>query len=142
MNKSFQDKNGSYQFELQGRVLVCTVAGGMGLSLAKRYCNDLEAYAKALSSQPWAYVSFAIHHQAATPEAEVILKKAYLICIEHNCCADAYCLSSAMAIAQLNKIRKSCAMPFDISERMFADVATAVKTVNKEISHLVKADCE
>jgi len=135
---NFQSKTGSYQIECRGNIVICTISGATSVDMANRYYEDLEVIAKKFSPQPWAYLGYAINHEAAVPEAESILRNAYLTCMQYNCISDAYCMKSAMAIAQLDKIRQDCRIPMPIEQRLFAELNGAIETLEKELDKCSK----
>lgn len=134
---SFQSKNGGYQLERKGELVFCTFSGIISLGVARRYLADLTKIAQSMTA-PWAYVANTIDSIAATPEAEPLLEQAYIVCLKNRCVGDAYYQTTAMCLAQLEKLRKRCQIPYPIEERSFADLDQAVDFVKSRIEeHLL-----
>ncbi|ALS97354.1 hypothetical protein [Lacimicrobium alkaliphilum] len=126
---SRKDKYGSYKLQCHnhrhGKVVKATFVGALGSGLARHYKNDLLKLAAKIAPQPWAYIADCTEYQASIPEAAEYLRQAYEGALKSGCVGDAYCISSAMGIAQLAKIRHQCGIDSAIDERIYPSVQEA-----------------
>lgn len=112
-------RHGTYQIEKKQQCIIVTLSGAVSADMAQRYYQDLSHLVTGFHQQPWAYVADAREYQASTPDALEYIHKAFLFCIKHHCVSDAYCLNSALAIAQLQEIRQQCGLKTPIKGRLF-----------------------
>lgn len=130
---SRKDKYGSYQLRCHdhphGRIIKAIIAGALGSGLARHYKNDLLEMAARLPPQPWVYLADCTDYQASIPQAAEYLRQAYEGALKYGCVGDTYCISSAMGIAQLAKIRRQCGIDSPIDERIFASMQDAQAAV-------------
>ncbi|MFT4937203.1 MAG: hypothetical protein ACI88A_000217 [Paraglaciecola sp.] len=131
---SFQNRSGSYKMERHNNIVICTLEGAMGVSMAKRYLANLNSFAQQFNQIAWGFVASASEYQGAAPGAEEYLSEAYTRAIRQNCKSDAYCMTSPMAIAQLAKLRQQCNLPGAISRRVYSTIEHAITLVKKELS--------
>lgn len=104
--------------ERQDNIVIYTIKGAMGISMAKRYLLNLTSFSLQFKQQSWEVVVHAAEYQGAALGAEEHLVASYLMAIENNCKSDAYCMTSPMAIAQLAKLRQLCNLPGTLFERI------------------------
>lgn len=126
---SRKDKYGSYRLQChshqQGKVVEATFVGALGSGLARHYKDDLLKLAANIAPQPWAYMADCSEYQASIPEAADYLRQAYEGALKSGCVGDVYCISSAMGIAQLAKIRHQCGIDSAIEERIYPSIQEA-----------------
>ena len=134
---SFQNRSGSYKMERQDNIVMRTVKGAMGISMAKRYLENLTNFALQFDQQSWGFVACASEFQGAAVGAEEYLVASYLMAIEHNCKSDAYCMTSPMAISQLANLRLKCNLPGTLFERISADIEHTTTLVKNELYGIV-----
>ncbi|GAB3011985.1 hypothetical protein [Bowmanella dokdonensis] len=129
------DKYGSYQLEQQGSFLLAIFQGVIGLGLSKAYLRDLKELAGTMPT-PWIYIADCLRYQAAIPDAALILQQAYEECLKLGCMGDAYCIDSAVGIAQLAEIRKRSNICSPIEDKIFADMESAKQAMHKYLQAL------
>ena len=134
---SFQNRSGSYKMERQDNIVMCTIKGAMGISMAKRYLDNLTNFAQQFNQQSWGFVACAPEYQGEAVGAEEHLVASYLMAIEHNCKSDAYCMTSPMAIAQLAKLRQQRNFSGTLFERVSTDMEQTTSLVKNELSAIV-----
>ncbi|WP_088330493.1 hypothetical protein [Lacimicrobium sp. SS2-24] len=126
---SRKDKYGSYKLQCHdrgpGKIIEATFMGALGSGLARHYKNDLLKLAATIPPKPWAYMADCSEYQASIPEAADYLRQAYEGALNCGCVGDAYCISSAMGIAQLAKIRRQCGIDSPIEERIYSSMEKA-----------------
>jgi hypothetical protein len=126
---SRKDKYGSYKLQCHhhrhGKLVEATFVGALGSGLARHYKNDLLKLAAEIAPQPWAYMADCTEYQASIPEAAEYLRQAYEGALKSGCVGDAYCISSAMGIAQLAKIRHQCGIDSAIDDRIYPSMQEA-----------------
>lgn len=126
---SHKGRHGSYKLVRDGKVIIATISGAVGTKLYQRYFEDFSRLAKSMDYSCWGYILVSHDYHASTPQAEEGLMNAYLEFFDIGCKVDAYCIDSAMAIAQLDAIRKRCQFPSPIQERLFDDLDQAKEFV-------------
>ncbi|GGD50591.1 hypothetical protein [Lacimicrobium alkaliphilum] len=126
---SRKDKYGSYQLQCHDhqdcKVVEARFVGALGSGLALHYKKDLLSIADQIAPQPWAYVADCTNYQASIPQAAEYLKQAYEGALKSGCVGDAYCINTAMGIAQLAKIRHQCGIESPIEARIYASMPDA-----------------
>ncbi|MFT6896268.1 MAG: hypothetical protein ACJA13_000669 [Paraglaciecola sp.] len=132
---AFKTQSGSYSIEVRGNIAICTFIGACCDILAKHYLKNLKLVTRDFNGQPWAYLGNAQLHQAATPQAEQFLEQAILSGLQNNCIADAYCLTSAVGIDQVDKIRQRLGVVSKMQDRLFADFDGAITQLTKELAN-------
>lgn len=124
-----KDKYGSYQLKCHdhqyAKVIEATFVGALGSGLARHYKKDLLSMADQITPLPWAYMADCTNYQASIPQAAEYLKQAYEGALKSGCVADAYCINSAMGIAQLAKIRHQCGIETPIEARIYPSMQDA-----------------
>lgn len=130
---SFSTASGSYSFDVTNNIVTCTLSGACCDLIAQRYLATLTKILHSFQGEPWAYLGNALLHEAATPQAEAYLYRAFIMSVKNNCVADAYCLMSAVGISQLENIRQKAGLSIPLSERMFATMPLALEQLTKEL---------
>lgn len=128
------DKYGSFEVLKDGPLIVATFKGVLGAGLSKQYKNALLSLARDFNHQPWAYIADGMEHDVSIPSAAENLREAYLESLKLGCVGDAYCMSSAVGLAELEKIRKSCGFVSSIYERCYPDVQSAKQAMLQAIA--------
>jgi hypothetical protein len=115
-------------------IVICTFKGAMGVSMAKRFLDNLTNFALQFQHKPWGFVAQASEFQGAALGAEEYLVASYSMAIQHNCKSDTYCITSPMAIAQLAKLRQQCNLTGLISQRICTGMDQATILVQTELA--------
>ena len=126
------DKYGSYRLEQDGPFLLATFQGVIGAGLSKAYLRDLTSLAATMPT-PWLYIADCTRYQAAIPDAAKVLQQAYEESLRLGCKGDAYCIDSAVGIAQLAEIRKKSKISSPIEDKIFIDMDAAKQAMRQYI---------
>ncbi|WP_166423416.1 hypothetical protein [Paraglaciecola sp. 20A4] len=130
---SFKTATGSYAINVVKNIVICTFNGACCELIAQRYLKSLTQIVKTFDGAPWAYLGDAQLHHAGTPQAESYLYEACVMSIENNCVANAFCLTSAVGISQLERIRQRVGATLPIQECLFDTVPLAIERLNQEL---------
>ncbi|WP_416306281.1 hypothetical protein [Neptunicella sp. SCSIO 80796] len=133
-----RDKYGKYSIEIENRILMVTVSGALGKGLTNKYTQNLYAAVEQLEDKPWAYLANALQFEALTNDGLNYLTESFQYCMQHNCVADAYCMTSSLAINQADRIRRQFGAKDDIQQRLFSEVNSAKVFLNQYLEQLKK----
>tara|TARA_R110000744_G_scaffold136893_2_gene247163 strand:+ start:10725 stop:11168 length:444 start_codon:yes stop_codon:yes gene_type:complete len=131
---AFKTALGSCSIRVSKDIVVSTFSGACCDLIAQRYVRSLTQIVKEFNGLPWAYLGNAQLHLAATPQAERYLQEAYIMAVENNCVADAYCLTSVVGISQLENLRKQVGISTPIKERLFDSISLAKRQLEQELA--------
>ncbi|MEO2265730.1 hypothetical protein V1358_00095 [Pseudoalteromonas sp. YIC-656] len=122
--------NGSYQLTLQGSVIIGEFNGAINDRMIATFAKQLEALVNEHQLSQWAYVGNSINVPAATPEAQQRMVSIAKHMYAHGCKAIAFVVDSAIAINQLDQIRKELGKENKTSDIIFSDLDDALSYVN------------
>ncbi|MDN4502746.1 hypothetical protein QX776_10040 [Alteromonadaceae bacterium BrNp21-10] len=132
---TFSNRNryGGYHINAKNNVIVVTFTGAFNQDLSLKYLQHIKQIAAIKSQQPWALSANFIDYQALTPDAEKVLRQTYIVCLQSNCIADAYCIDSLVGLAQIKKVRIDANIQDPIEKCLFIDEPSATKYLQKII---------
>ncbi|WP_462158179.1 hypothetical protein [Pseudoalteromonas sp. GB56] len=123
--------SGSYQLSLDGSVIIGEFSGAINDRMIATFALQLEALVSEHQLNSWAYVGNSIDVPAATPEAQQRMVSIAQHMYAHGCKAIAFVVDSAIAINQLDQIRKQLGKENKTSEIIFSELDDALAYVKK-----------
>jgi hypothetical protein len=69
------EAHGSFEIEVNGRILQANIKGGWNLESACAYKNAVETIVKPLIGEPWAMISIMDQWELYTPECKPIIRE-------------------------------------------------------------------
>ncbi|AWL12986.1 hypothetical protein HMF8227_02534 [Saliniradius amylolyticus] len=131
-----QNQFGRYALETEGRLIIARFSGAISENLARGYHQGLLSLAKEING-PWGYIAdCSDNYQASTPQAMAILEQVYRDSLACGCVGDAYCIKSAMGVAQLEQIRAKVITTSSIYERIYVDLDSAKHALSQQIEDI------
>ncbi|TDF37537.1 hypothetical protein EYS14_15440 [Alteromonadaceae bacterium M269] len=106
------------------------------MNLSKKYTKDVLEACESFSNNQWGYFANAMDFDASTFDANTNMSDSYRHCMKNGCVVDAYCISSPVAIHQLNKIRLELKVTSPIEERLFGSRKDACSFINNYLDSL------
>ncbi|MBC3765186.1 hypothetical protein [Neptunicella marina] len=128
-----KDKYGSYEITVEDSILIVSVKGAFGEGLVNNYTRDLTTTIDSISHKKWGYLAYALELEALTNQGFDYLKTSFAYSVANNCIADAYCVTSPLAIAQIDKIRQLFDLHSPVEERLFNDLASAKQFLHEQL---------
>ncbi|MBS3796949.1 hypothetical protein [Pseudoalteromonas sp. BDTF-M6] len=130
----YSGANGSYQLSRQGDVIVGQFSGAINERMIATFATQLETLVKEHQLQRWAYISNSMDVLAATPEAQLRMVSVAEKMFAHGCQAAAFVIDSAIAINQLEQIRRSLGRADTASDIVFDNFDDALAYVNEHLA--------
>jgi hypothetical protein len=122
---SYKNQFGSIKISFDNNIMTTKLKGAVSISLVEYLIKTAEKLIKDITPQPWGYISSSIKAQALTPDGYALLVKAAKAFQKNGCVKSAYVLSSPIAIAQIEKLRRDMGVTIPLKDVLFDDLDQA-----------------
>lgn len=135
---SARDKFGSYQLNLESRIITSSVSGIIGLTLSKRFNREFCKLVDTLSGQRFAYFGDFIDCEGYTRDAANTLLSPREYGRDAGCVVDAFRIQSHLLIDQIDKLRMACGAKRPTSECIFDSVEECISFLKSNLELIDK----
>ncbi|WP_105199788.1 hypothetical protein [Pseudoalteromonas sp. T1lg10] len=131
---NYSGANGSYQLTRQGDVIVGQFSGAINERMIATFATQLETLVKEHQLERWGYISNSKDVLAATPEAQVLMVSVAEKMFAHGCQAAAFVINSAIAINQLEQIRRALGRANSANDIVFENFDDALVYIQNNLA--------
>ena len=131
-----KQRNGSLKVTVEGPVFIAEFTGACSVKIAEGFYQAVKDALAVLPADGWCYLSSSKNYVAALPEVERIYTKTYSLCMQNGCMVEAYCMPSAVGLAQVDKSRKACGVDTPIKDLAFETLEDAKYFLLSTLEHI------
>ncbi|WP_100642493.1 hypothetical protein [Alteromonas facilis] len=129
-------RNGSLKVTLDGPLFIAEFTGACTSPIARAFHRSVEKAIPKLPADGWGYLSSSQDYIAALPEVEASYTETYRLCMSNGCLIEAYCMPSAVGLAQVDKSRKACGVTSPIEPLSFNSIEDAKYFLLSTLEHI------
>ena len=131
----YKNQFGSIKLSAKHNILFAEFKGAVSESVAQYFVKTAPTLIQEFNQQDWGYVSYSEQVEAATPDAHKILIQAGILFYQLGCVKSAYVLKSAIAISQIDKLRKEMGVTDPIQNVLFDTLTEAEQFMRNTLEH-------
>ena len=135
---SAQNKYGSYTLSYCNQIIYSTIVGSISDSLATKFNHHFAALLDVIPEGNYGFLGDLSGCQAYTGEAEKRLPESLVRGVAAGCIVDAYCVGTALSIAQLKRVRSEGGIKTPLDEHIFETIQDAENFIHLTLANYLQ----